>query len=76
MNLNLKVWRQQGGQSKGKFEEYSLENVSEESSFLEMLDALNEQLISKKEDPVAFDPAFPKKYTKLILNGVYSYNVL
>jgi len=55
MNLNLKVWRQQGGQSKGKFKEYTLENVSEEASFLEMLDALNEQLISKKEDPVAFD---------------------
>ena len=55
MKFDLKIWRQQGDQSKGKFEVYSLDNVSEEASFLEMLDALNEQLISNKEDPVAFD---------------------
>ncbi len=55
MKLYLKIWRQQGDQSNGNFEDYSLDNVSEEASFLEMLDALNEQLISKKEDPVAFD---------------------
>ena len=53
--LNIKVWRQKNAQAKGKFETYTIENISTGSSFLEMLDILNNQLIEKDEDPVAFD---------------------
>ncbi len=55
MNLKLKVWRQRNRGSGGALEEYALDNVSEDSSFLEMLDQLNEQLIAEGGDPVAFD---------------------
>ncbi|HKK18886.1 MAG TPA: succinate dehydrogenase/fumarate reductase iron-sulfur subunit [Opitutales bacterium] len=55
MNLTLKVWRQKNGGTGGKFEEYPLSDVSEDSSFLEMLDVLNEQLVERGEEPVAFD---------------------
>ncbi|MEL7119312.1 MAG: succinate dehydrogenase/fumarate reductase iron-sulfur subunit [Bacteroidota bacterium] len=55
IKLTLKVWRQTGKSDKGKFETYQLNEVSEHMSFLEMLDVLNEQLVSKKEEPVAFD---------------------
>lgn len=55
MKLKLKVWRQKNRESKGRFEEYQLDNVSEDSSFLEMLDTLSEELIEKGQDPVAFD---------------------
>ena len=55
MKLNLKIWRQEGKQSKGRFVDYSVDNISEEASFLEMLDTLNESLISKNAVPVAFD---------------------
>ncbi len=54
MKLTLKVWRQKGKTEKGKFEKYQLE-ASEHMSFLEMMDVLNEQLIAKKEMPVAFE---------------------
>jgi len=55
MNLTLKVWRQKNGSSAGKFEEYKLENISEDSSFLEMLDILSEDLVAEGKEPVAFD---------------------
>ena len=55
MKLTLKIWKQKDSQSKGKFVIYSLENISPSCSFLEMLDILNEQLISRNEEPVAFD---------------------
>ncbi len=55
MNLNLKIWRQKDGKAKGAMEDYSLANVSPDSSFLEMLDQLNEELIEKGIEPVAFD---------------------
>lgn len=55
LNLTLKVWRQAGKTEKGKFEEYKIQGVSTESSFLEMLDMLNEQLIEEDKEPVAFD---------------------
>lgn len=55
MNLTLKVWRQKNANEKGKFVEYPVKDVSEDMSFLEMIDVLNEDLISKGEDPVAFD---------------------
>jgi succinate dehydrogenase / fumarate reductase iron-sulfur subunit len=55
MRLTLKVWRQQNSKSKGNFVTYNLDNISPNCSFLEMLDILNEQLINKNEEPVAFD---------------------
>ena len=55
INIKLKVWRQNNGKSKGKFENYSLNDVSVDSSFLEMLDMLNEQLVNEDKEPVAFD---------------------
>ncbi len=55
MNLLLKIWRQSGLQTPGRLVDYQIEEVPEESSFLEMLDLLNEQLISSGEEPVAFD---------------------
>ena len=53
--LYIKVWRQKNSKSKGAFETYELSNVSQGSSFLEMLDILNDQLIREGKDPVAFD---------------------
>lgn len=55
MNIKLKIWRQANQNDKGSFKEYSVDNVSKDSSFLEMLDLLNLQLVEKGEDPVAFD---------------------
>jgi len=55
MNLKLKVWRQRNANEQGHFETYDVENVSSEVSFLEMIDVLNEQLISKGGEPIAFD---------------------
>jgi succinate dehydrogenase / fumarate reductase iron-sulfur subunit len=55
INLKLKVWRQNGPKAKGRFETYSVNNVSTDSSFLEMMDILNEQLINEGQEPVAFD---------------------
>ena len=55
INVTLKVWRQAGPKAQGKFETYKLNNVSTDSSFLEMMDILNEQLISERKEPVAFD---------------------
>ncbi|MDC1174689.1 succinate dehydrogenase/fumarate reductase iron-sulfur subunit [Bacteriovoracaceae bacterium] len=55
LSLNLKIWRQKGNKEKGEMVDYRLEGVSTDSSFLEMLDLLNEQLVEKGDDPVAFD---------------------
>ena len=55
MNLILFVWRQKSGDAEGSFERYELNNVSEDSSFLEMLDCLNLMLVEKGESPVAFE---------------------
>lgn len=55
MRLALKVWRQAGSGTAGAFESYSLDEVNEDMSFLEMLDALNEQLIGEGREPIAFD---------------------
>ena len=55
MNLTLKIWRQANANANGKMETYPIENVSPDMSFLEMMDVLNEQLIGKGIDPVAFD---------------------
>lgn len=55
MKLTLKVWRQKNSQAKGKLETYKVEGISPDMSFLEMFDVLNEDLLRKGEDPVAFD---------------------
>ncbi|MGE4586497.1 MAG: succinate dehydrogenase/fumarate reductase iron-sulfur subunit [Mangrovibacterium sp.] len=55
INLTLKVWRQNGPKEKGRFETYKVNNISTDSSFLEMMDILNEHLISENKEPVAFD---------------------
>ena len=55
MDFTLKIWRQENTNSKGKFENYRVTNISPDSSFLEMLDILNQQLVDKFEMPVCFD---------------------
>lgn len=55
INLTLKVWRQNGPKEKGRFETFKVNNISTDSSFLEMMDILNEQLISENKEPIAYD---------------------
>ncbi len=55
LNLTLKVWRQKSDKEKGKMETYQVSGISTDSSFLEMMDILNEQLIAEDKEPVAFD---------------------
>jgi succinate dehydrogenase / fumarate reductase iron-sulfur subunit len=55
MNLTLKIWKQDNPTSKGKFVTYTVNEISPNCSFLEMLDILNEKLIWQNEEPVAFD---------------------
>lgn len=55
IRVTLKVWRQKNAEAEGKFETYTMEAVSTASSFLEMMDLLNEQLIGEDKDPIAFD---------------------
>ncbi len=55
INLKLEIWRQKNTDSLGQLESYELENISTDSSFLEMLDVLNEKLTHEGKEPVAFD---------------------
>ncbi len=55
MNLVLHIWRQQGPQDSGRMVAYPISDVSPDMSFLEMLDILNDQLVRKGEEPIAFD---------------------
>jgi len=55
MNLTLKIWRQKSDKEKGKLVTYPVQDISPDMSFLEMFDVLNEQLILKGEEPIAFD---------------------
>jgi succinate dehydrogenase / fumarate reductase, iron-sulfur subunit len=55
MDLTLKIWRQADAKAKGKFATYKVTNISPDSSFFEMLDSLNQQIIMEGNDPVAFD---------------------
>jgi succinate dehydrogenase / fumarate reductase iron-sulfur subunit len=57
MKLTLHVWRQKNTDDKGGFATYELDDVSTHMSFLEMLDVLNQDLIGKGEDPIAFEHA-------------------
>jgi succinate dehydrogenase / fumarate reductase, iron-sulfur subunit len=54
-NITVKVWRQKDAKSKGEFKTYQVENISTDTSFLEMIDILNDQIIRKGEEPIAFD---------------------
>ena len=55
LSLTLKVWRQKSPQQPGAFETYEAKNISEDMSFLEMLDVVNEDLIANDREPIAFD---------------------
>ena len=55
MNFKLKIWRQRDAKSQGAFETYEVKNISADTSFLEMMDILNNDLIHAGKEPVAFD---------------------
>ncbi|WP_432714126.1 2Fe-2S iron-sulfur cluster-binding protein, partial [Pedobacter sp.] len=55
MNLTLKIWRQKNNKAKGNLVDYKIADISPDMSFLEMFDVLNEDLITKGEEPVVFD---------------------
>jgi succinate dehydrogenase / fumarate reductase iron-sulfur subunit len=55
LNLTLKIWRQEGPDTPGSFHDFAANNISEDMSFLEMLDVINEQLIDKGVAPIEFD---------------------
>ena len=55
LQLTLKVWRQKSSSDKGKFETYDVSGLNSHMSFLEMMDVLNEQLVGKDREPIAFD---------------------
>ena len=55
MKLFLKIWRQSNGDSEGSFQNYEIEDITPDMSFLEMMDVLNEKLIIEEIDPIAFD---------------------
>jgi succinate dehydrogenase / fumarate reductase iron-sulfur subunit len=55
ININLKIWRQKSPKDKGSFETYKLDGISGDTSFLEMLDILNEKLINEGQEPIVFD---------------------
>ncbi|EQA37672.1 succinate dehydrogenase and fumarate reductase iron-sulfur protein [Leptospira inadai serovar Lyme str. 10] len=55
MDLKLKVWRQKNSQDKGKIVDYPAKDISPDMSFLEMIDVVNEELITKGEEPIAFE---------------------
>jgi succinate dehydrogenase / fumarate reductase iron-sulfur subunit len=73
MTFKLRIWRQKNPADKGRFETYELDNVSPDSSFLEMLDLLNEQLTIEGKEPVAFDHDCREGICgmcSLVINGV------
>ncbi len=73
MNLTLKVWRQKDGSSAGQFATYEARDIIPDMSFLEMLDVVNEGLIAKGEDPIAFDSDCREGICgmcSLVINGI------
>jgi succinate dehydrogenase / fumarate reductase iron-sulfur subunit len=73
MNLTLKVWRQKSGSTAGEFATYEAKGVIPDMSFLEMLDVVNEGLIEKGEEPIAFDSDCREGICgmcSLVINGV------
>ena len=55
IKVKLKVWRQKGPKDKGQFETYQIDKINQSVSFLEMLDILNERLVSEGKEPIVFD---------------------
>lgn len=55
MDITLKIWRQKNAADKGKMVDYKVNDISPDQSFLEMLDVLNEDLVAKGDEPIAFD---------------------
>ncbi len=55
MKFRLRIWRQQDAKTKGGFVDYEIDNIDEHTSFLEMLDILNEGLTGEGKEPIAFD---------------------
>jgi len=73
MNLKLHVWRQKNASSPGRLMEYSVTDVSPDTSFLEMLDLLNQDLLARGEEPIAFDSDCREGICgtcSLVINGV------
>ncbi len=73
MNLTLKVWRQKNANTPGRFETYEAKDVSPDMSFLEMLDVVNEELVTRGESPIAFDSDCREGICgtcSLVINGV------
>src|SRR4051812_12266377 len=73
MNLTLKIWRQGNDRTGGKFHTYQAHDVLPDMSFLEMLDVVNEELILKGEDPIAFDSDCREGICgmcSLVINGI------
>lgn len=77
MNLTLKIWRQKNAKAKGQLVEYKIKGISPDSSFFEMLDNLNQELIEKGEEPVAFDKIIQAGgYVSVNTGGVPDANAL
>lgn len=73
INITLKVWRQKSANATGTFQTYKMNDVSTSSSFLEMLDLLNEQLLAEDKEPIAFDHDCREGICgmcSLVINGV------
>src|SRR3954451_2574591 len=73
MNLKLRVWRQKSTAAPGRFENYEARDVIPDMSFLEMLDVVNEGLIQRGEDPIAFDSDCREGICgmcSLVINGI------
>ena len=73
MNLTLHVWRQKDANDKGKIVEYKANNISPDTSFLEMLDLVNEDLVNAEKEPIAFDHDCREGICgmcSLVINGV------
>jgi succinate dehydrogenase / fumarate reductase, iron-sulfur subunit len=73
MNLTLKIWRQADRNSPGEFRTYPARDVSPDMSFLEMLDVVNEELIARNEEPIAFDSDCREGICgtcSLVINGI------
>jgi succinate dehydrogenase iron-sulfur subunit len=73
MNLTLKVWRQSDSQSPGRLVDYAAKNILPDMSFLEMLDVVNEDLIARGEEPIAFDSDCREGICgtcSLVINGI------
>src|SRR5215471_2705983 len=73
MTLTLKIWRQKNSATPGRFETYQAKAVLPDMSFLEMLDVVNEDLIARGEEPIAFDSDCREGICgtcSLVINGV------